>query len=167
MNSVYFHTDAAIVPFKESAHKQNKPYQLIPMKPLVLLAITALVITLGSNCKKSSDDKEPFNLAKTEWLGEAKMHERDFKPMTVLFKENHEVEVIFVPVDAPADKFTFYGTWSKADGSDEVEFKFEKGLETVTSTATLTENNTKMDNGIFMVSSDEHNEAGSFKISKQ
>ncbi len=167
MGPVYFQTDAAIILFKESAHKQYKPYQLIPMKPRVLLAIMALVITLGSNCKKSSDDKEPFNLANTEWRGEGRMHERDFNPLTVLFKENHEVEVIFIPVDAPGDKFTFYGTWGKADDSDAVEFKFEKGLETVTSTATLTENNTKMDNGIFKVSSDEHNDAGSFKISKQ
>ena len=137
------------------------------MKPLVLLAIMALVITLGTNCKKSSDDKEPFTLAKTEWQGEARMYERDFKPMTVLFKENNEVELIFIPVDAPGDKFTFNGTWSLAEGSDSVEFKFEKGLETVTSTATLTENNAKMDNGRFKASSDEHNDVGSFTISRQ
>jgi hypothetical protein len=136
------------------------------MKPRVL-AILALVITLGNSCKKSSDNKDPYNLAKTEWQGEARLIELDYKPVKVLFKENHELEISFIPVVPPHNTYTFYGTWAKADDSDEVEFIFTKGVETVTCNATLTENNTKMDNGKFKSSVDEDLDAGSFKLTRQ
>lgn len=137
------------------------------MKPRVILAILTLaIITLGS-CKKSSGNEEPYNLSNTEWQGTADMYQRDFNPMKVSFKENHLLEVVFIPVDDPSAKFTFTGTWSKADDSDKVEFKFTKGLETVTCTATLTDNNSKMADGKFKTSGDEHLDAGSFNISRQ
>lgn len=142
--------------------------QLIPMKPRVILAILTLVtLTLG-NCKKSSSgDNEPYNLSKTEWQGKADMYQRDFNPMKVSFKENHLLEVVFIPVDDPSAKFTFTGTWTDPDGSGKVQFQFTKGLETVTCTATLSDNNTKMADGKFKTSGDEHLDAGSFDISRQ
>lgn len=138
------------------------------MKPRVILPILAfLMIILGVACKKSSDSKEPYDLTNTEWQGEARMYDRDFKPVKVQFKENKKLEISFVAVDDPSSKFTFTGTWQKAEDSDNVIFEFIKGLETVTSTATLTEGNTKMADGKFKSSGDPNQDAGNFNISRQ
>lgn len=137
------------------------------MKPRAILAILALAtLTMGS-CKKNSGGKEPYNLANTEWQGKADMYNRDFNPMKVSFKENHVLEVVFVPVDDPSTKFTFAGSWTKADDSDNVEFQFTKGLETVSGKATLTDNNMKMADGKFKTSGDANLDAGSFDITRQ
>lgn len=140
------------------------------MKPRALLAILTLTLitVLGNSCKKNSDgDKGMYDLTNTEWQGEGDMYDRDFKPMSVKFKANHELEVTFIPVDEPGTTFKFTGTWAKDDAQVNVEFKFTKGLETITATATLTENNTKMDDGEFRASGEPDLVAGKFKITRQ
>lgn len=138
------------------------------MKPRVILPILAfLMITLVVACKKSSDSKEPYDLTNTEWQGEGKVYDRNFKPVKVQFKENRKLEISFVAVDDPTAKYTFTGTWQKAEDSDNVVFEYAQGLETVTGTATLTEGNTKMADGKFKSSGDPNQDAGSFNLSRQ
>lgn len=138
------------------------------MKLRSLFPILALfVIVSAVACKKSSGSDEPFDLTKTEWQGEAKMYDKDFKPVKVLFKENKNLEISFVDAKDPNSKFTFFGTWQNADDADNVTFLYTQGLETVTCTATLTENNTKMADGKFKRSGDPNQVAGSFNISRQ
>lgn len=138
------------------------------MKLRSLFPILALfMIVTGVACKKNSGSDEPFDLNKTEWQGEAKMYDKDFKPVKVSFKENKNLEISFVDAKNPASKFTFSGTWQNPADAVNVTFLYTQGLETVTCTATLTENNTKMADGKFMRSGDPNQVAGTFNISRQ
>ena len=138
------------------------------MKPRYSLPLLALlIIALSAACKKSSGGKEPYELSNTSWQGEAKMFDKNFKPMKVSFKEDKTVEVVFVSTDATPLTYTFFGTWQKSEDSDNVVFIFAKGVDKVTCTCTLSDNNTKLPDGKFKVDNEPNLDAGTFSLTRQ
>ncbi|NML20541.1 hypothetical protein HHL16_06630 [Pseudoflavitalea sp. G-6-1-2] len=136
------------------------------MKPLFALPLAALICTVMLFSCKKSKDAAPFNLANTQWQGEATLEQIKYG-VTIEFKEEkNEVELVFVKPGAPTP-FTFTGKWAKDEASVEVSFDFMKGLEKMACTATLTENNTKMANGVIKSTTQPSADPGSFSVTKK
>ena len=140
------------------------------MKAYIALPLAVLFsAVLLFSCKKSKDGggNNNFNLANTSWSGEAVMDEIKYTPVTIEFKETgNEVELKFTRPGV-TDPYTMKGKWTKEDGSDVVNFDFMKGLEKMVATANLTDNSTKMANGVIKSTTRPTADPGSFTVSRR